>query len=204
MKRTLWVLVLIPCLAGLAGCATPGDDSGFRDVSEVDRRFQTAAVDAADYNKVIARMVDSMLARVLENETGGKPLIVLGDVINHTPHNIRREMILNKIKVEMLRPGTVRFTSATSEFRKGGASGSLYRQLEFQNESGHVDPATIQKYGGLLGAEYILYGIVENLEREANHKTQAYFSFIMELHSVRTGEVIWADEEEITKITAGP
>ena len=49
-----------------------------------------------------------------------------------------------------------------------------------------------------------MYGIVENLEREANHKTQAYFSFIMELHSVRTGEVIWADEEEITKITAGP
>lgn len=200
MKYMWFTLALMSLVLGLAGCATPGDDSGYRDVSEVDRRFQTAAVDAADYNVVIARMVESMLNRVLENEKGGKPIIVLGNVFNNTPHNVRRELILNKIEVEILRGGKVRFSAATSEFRRGGESGSQYRQLEFQNESGHVDPATIQKYGGIIGAEYVLYGFVENLERSAGPKTQAYFSFIMKLHSVRTGEVIWADESEITKV----
>ena len=200
MKKTMSAWLIVGMVGVFSGCATQGDDSGYRDVNEVDRRFQTAAVDAADYNVVIARMVDSMLNRVLENEKGGKPMIVLGNVFDNTPHNIRREMILNKIEVEILRPGTVRFSAATSEFRDGGDSGSQFRQLEFQNESGHVDPATIQKYGGIIGAEYVLYAFVENLERSAGSRKQAYFSFIMKLHSVRTGEVIWADEAEITKV----
>ncbi len=199
MKKHLLALAWIPVVLGWAGCATPGDETAYRDSSEVERRFQTRRVDPNDYNVVVVRMVESMLNKVLQNEQGGKPLIVLGNVFNNTPHNVRTEMLANKIEVEILRAGTVEFSAATSEARRGGDSGSVFRQLEFQNESGHVDPATMQKYGGIAGAQYVLYGFVENVETRSD-RTQAYFSFIMKLHSVRTGKVIWAEESEITKV----
>jgi len=200
MKIWIQLMMVIAVAAALCGCVTPGDDSGRRNPSEVDRRFVTTRVDRGDYNEVVRVMVEAMLNRVLKTDEGRKPLIVLGNVFNNTPYNVKEQLLLNKIEVEMLRAGTMRFSAATSEWRKGGESGSLYKQLLFQNESGYVDPATIQKVGGLIGADWILYAYVENIETRAGGATESYFSFIMKMHSVKTGEVVWAEEAEITKV----
>ncbi len=200
--RTFYTLpaFLVPIL--LIGCATPGDRSAYRDPSEVERRFQTQRVDPNDYNIVVTRMVESLLNREFLRVRGGeRPMVALGNVFNNTPYNVRTELLVNKITVEMTKPGSpIRFSAATSEARRGGQSGSLYRQLEFQNESGHVDPATISRTGRQIGANYVLYGFVESIETRARGATQAYFSFILKLHSVETGEIIWAEEAEITKV----
>lgn len=196
MKQLIILLALIPFVLSLAGCATPGDMTAYRDSSEVERWSQTNQVDPNDYNIVVTTMVESMLNRV----SGGRPMIVLGNVFNNTHHNVRTELLANKIQVEILRSGTARFSAATSEKRKGGQSGSVYKQLEFQSESGHVDSSTIARVGRLFGADYVLYGFVENIETRSRARTQAYFSFIMMLHHTETGEVIWAEEAEITKV----
>ncbi len=200
MTKYILMFVTVLIVLGLSGCATPGDRTAYRDPSEVDHRLQTRRADPNDYNIVVTRMVESMLNRDLRTDSGERPMIALGNVFNHTPYNVRTELLINKITVEMGRSRAVRFSAATSEARCGGHSGSVYRQLQFQNESGHVDPATIASAGRIIGADYVLYGFVENIETRGRRATQAYFSFIMMLHSVETGEIIWAEEAEISKV----
>lgn len=197
-KYILLVSVLV--VLGLIGCATPGDRTANRDPSEVHRGLQTQRADPNDYNIVVTRMVESMLNRDLRTDRGEQPMIALGNVFNNTPYNVRTELLINKITVEMGRSRAVRFSAATSEDRRGGHSGSVYRQLQFQHESGHVDPSTVARAGRIIGADYVLYGFVENIETPGRGATQAYFSFIMMLHSVETGEIIWAEEAEISKV----
>lgn len=201
MNRIAYGFVFVTAILIVSGCATPGDRTAYRDPSEVERRFQTQRVDPNDYNIVVTRMVESLLNREFIRVRGERPMVCLGNIFNETPYNVRTGLLVNKITVEMTKPGSpIRFSAATSESRKGGQSGSVYRQLEFQNESGHVDPTTIARAGRLIGADYVLYGFVENIETRGRGATQAYFSFIMKLHSVETGEIVWAEEAEITKV----
>ncbi len=200
MTKYMLMFVSVLVVLGLIGCATPGDRTVYRDPSEVQSGLQTRRADPNDYNIVVTRMVESMLNRDLRTDRGERPMIVLGNIFNKTPYNVRTELLGNKIQVEMLRSGTVRFSAATSEHRKGGQSGSAYRQLMYQTESGHVDPATIARAGRIIGADYVLYGFVENIETRGRGATQAYFSFIMMMHTVETGEIIWAEEAEISKV----
>jgi penicillin-binding protein activator len=200
VRRLLFVVLPV----FIVGCVSTGDRSGYQSISEVDRRFQSEGVDANDYNIVVTRMVESLLNREFLRDLGGnRPMVVLGNIFNDTPFEITEEMLLNKLVVEMNRPGSpIRFSAASSEVRSGGHSGSLYAQLQFQNESGMVDPDTISQVGHLIGANYVLYGFVANIETRSSDASQAYFSFIMMMHSVETGQIVWSEEAEVVKVIA--
>lgn len=184
----------------LAGCMVPPSTSVYRSADEENSQFASSGVDPLEYGRVCKTMVESILSKDLRTEAGAKPMIVLGQIANTTPYNVQTRMLAEKIRVNMLKSEAVRFSMATDYSQKGGESGDLYKQLQFQNESGHCDPATIKHYGQLIAADYVLFGRVYNIERRSGGRTQAYFSFILNLYVVKTGEVIWSEESEITKV----
>ena len=200
MKKILLLSAALGLAVSLSGCATPPNSSVYRSTDEEDSGFASTGVDALEYGRVCKLMVESMLGEDLRTEKGGKPMIVLGEIANDTPHNIETRMLAEKIRVNLLKSKTVRFSMATDVSQKGGESGDIYKQLEFQNESGHCDPRTVKAYGQLVGADYVLFGQIYNIERSGRGRTQAYFNFILNLYEVKTGEVLWSDESEITKV----
>ena len=135
-------LKTVLCLAGLlglVGCATPPHTSVYAPSDE--EGIASKGVDLHDYQLVVEKMVTSMLKQGLQTDTGKKPVISLGPIYNHTPYNIEVRMISEDIRTEVLKSGLAKFSTATDFAHKGGESGDLYKQLEFQNESGHVDAA---------------------------------------------------------------
>ena len=180
-----------------AGCATtPVTRSAYVPANE--EGIATRGVDMYDYQLVVEKMVRSMLQEV--GIGGKKPVIALGPLHNNTPYNIETGMLGEDLRIEVMRSKKARFSTATSVVRKGGESGELYRQLEFQNESGHVNPATAKKYGGLVGADYLLYGNIYSIERRGHGATEANFKYNLTMTEVKTGLAVWAESMAVRKM----
>ena len=180
----------------MAGCVT--NQSVY--VPSAEEGISSRGVDAHDYQLVVEKMVSSMLRHGLRTDAGAKPVIALGPIYNRTAYNIEVRMIGEDIRNEVLKSGLAKFSTATDFAHKGGESGDLYRQLEFQNESGHVNPATAKAYGQIVGADYILYGNIYNIERSERSRTEANYKFNLTLTEIATGLVVWADTKPIRKM----
>ncbi|MFH0907650.1 MAG: penicillin-binding protein activator LpoB [bacterium] len=190
--------VCLAALIGLAGCATPSHTSVYAPADE--EGIASRGVDLHDYQLVVEKMVTSMLKNGLQTEAGKKPVISLGPIYNHTPYNIEVRMIGEDIRIEILKSGLAKFSTATDYQHKGGESGDLYKQLEFQNESGNVDSATAKKYGQIVGADYVLFGNIYSLERSKGGETEANFKFNLTMMEVSTGLAVWADTKPVRKM----
>lgn len=191
-------MLCLVAVIGLAGCATPMHTSVYAPTDE--EGIASKGVDLHDYQLVVEKMVTSMLKHGLPTDAGKKPVISLGPIYNHTPYNIEVRMIGEDIRTEVLKSGLAKFSTAADFARKGGESGDLYKQLEFQNESGHVDAASAKKYGQIVGSDYILFGNIYSLERRSGGTTEANFKFNLSLTEVATGLVVWSDTKPVRKM----
>lgn len=200
MKKSAWWLSALCLLVFQPGCASPPNTSVYRSSDEEDSRFASAGVDELEYGRVCKTMVESMLEEDLRTSSGERPMIVLGEIKNATNHEIDTQGLAELIRVDLMKSRTVRFNTATSFAQKGGESGDIYKQLEYQNESGHCEPGTVKAYGQIVGADYVLFGRIFGVERTSGNRTQANFNFILNLYEVKTGELIWTDVAKITKV----
>lgn len=183
-------VLLVGCVAPPRSAYVPPDEEG----------IETTGVDLHDYQLVVEKMVSSMLKNGLQTEDGRKPVIVLGNISTaRTAYHVETRMLGEWIRVEILKSRLAKFSSATDFEHKGGESGDLYKQLKYQNESGHVDPATVKRYGQIVGADYILFGNIYDLGRRGSGFTEANHVFNLTLTEVKTGLDVWADTETIRK-----
>ncbi len=197
MNKLVYTAVSVLVVLSLCGgCQTPPRTSAYAPPHE--EGIASRGFDIHDYDLTVEKMVRSMLATV--QSVGGKPPVVtFGPVVNETNYRIETHMLLEDIRLEALKSGTVRFSAATDYRRKGGEAGELYKQLEYQNESGHVSPATLKRYGQIVGADYVLYGNIYNVERRQGGTTEANYRSILTMHEVGSGLVVWSDKMPIRK-----
>jgi len=189
-------LSLFAVLWFCGGCQTSPRSSAYAPPYE--EGVATRGFDIHDYDLTVEKMVGSMLSKV--QPAGGKqPVVTFGPVVNRTNYRIETHMLLEDIRVEALKSGNVLFSAATDYRKKGGEAGQIYKQLEFQNESGHVEPATVKQYGQIVGADYILFGNIYNVERRQGGTTEANYRAILTMHEVATGLVVWSDKMPIRK-----
>lgn len=197
-KTTIHSFVCILSVFTFAGCATPPNRSVYRPSDE--EGLASRGVDMYEYQLVVERMVSSMLKHGLKTDTGKTPVISLGTIYNRTPYNVEVRMIGEDIRMEVMRSGLAKFSTATDFQHRGGESGDLYRQLEFQNESGHVNPSTAAQFGQMVGADYILFGNIYSVERKSGGTTEANFRFNLTLTEVATGLAVWSDAKPVRKM----
>jgi uncharacterized protein (TIGR02722 family) len=195
MLNTLFCLATV---VAFSGCVTSMNTSVYAPANE--EGIASRGVDLYDYQLVVEKMVTSMLKHGLETDAGKKPVITLGAIYNRTPYNVEVRMIGEDIRTEVLKSGLAKFSTATDFSKKGGESGALYKQLAFQNESGHVSGATAKSYGQIVGADYILFGNIYSIERRAGRTTEANFKFNLTLTEVATGLAVWSDTKPIRKM----
>ncbi len=183
----LCLIVFVGSLAVL-GCAgksvyvAPGEttqmDSEF---SDTDMRTMAQSM----YNSLQSRLARLMPA---DAET---PVVALLSVKNKTSEHIDTDMISDKLQIELLRAGTLRFVDRTKvkamaeEFDLGG--------------SGFVDPSRAKSAGKALGADYFLYGELGSIKKSEGKTQLNYYRLSMKLTDAETNEVVWADDYEVKK-----
>ena len=173
----------------LAGCATPTA----REV-QLDRRALTAALEPQDVRRTVEKMVDSMLAdqEFIQEVGGSRPVLDISGIKNRSTMHIDMTSITDSIRTKLLRSRRFRFMDrATSA-----------DDLEFMNDqalNGLTDPTKAVQAGQQSAAQMYLYGALTEMRQQVGGVTDRYYKFTLNLKDLRSGEIIWSDEQEIRK-----
>ena len=198
--RTCLLLFLLPAVCLLAGCAmptgpyVPTDETG----------IATMGVDPQDVRLVVEEMITQMFNEwdFAETQAGKLPVIAVGRIRNDSPHNVNVREIHGWIQDVILMSRKATFSTATDYERRGGTSGDLYKQIDFQSDpdNEYVDKSTTVRKGRVIGADYNLFGEIHYYKGRENWSTrESNHVFEMTLEDIGRGIVVWKGMKPIRK-----
>lgn len=188
MKK-LMVLMLVTLGLAFSGCASKVDygDAQGRETLNTD-------FGSTDLQMIAAKMVDDLLTfpPVVELTANRRPVAFVDTIKNKTMQHIDTESITDTIRAKLINSGKFRFVDMTRV-------DAVRKQLDYQNESGMVNPATAIAMGTQIGAEFMMYGNMSEISKSVNGKKDVYTKFTLNLMNLQTGIIEWSNEKEIRK-----
>ena len=189
MRTNNWKIALLPALCLILFGCSRGPNVYYGDPSAVE--VVTIDYGSTDLQTIAEKMVDSLLASpALGND---RPVVYFAGIKMNTDEHIDTKSITDKIRVKLLRSGRVQFTAA---MEKGD---EFFDQLQYQNDSGMVNPVTAKRYAQQYGADFFFFGEITNIRKRAGRVEDNYMKFTMNLVDIETALLTWADEHEIRK-----
>jgi uncharacterized protein (TIGR02722 family) len=181
--------VLMAAVVGLSGCASKVD---YGDATA--RETVTTDFGSTDLQMIAAKMVDDMLVfpPIVQMTTSRRPVAFVDTIKNKTVEHIDTESVTDTIQSKLLNSGKFRFVDMTVVER-------VRQQLDYQSDSGLVDPNTAVAMGRQIGAEFMLYGNLSSIVKKAGNTKDVYYKFTLKLLNLQTGIIEWSNEKEIRK-----
>ena len=188
MKKITSVLILASTLL-TQGCVSRVDYEDALDTETVNTDFGST-----DLQIVSKNMVDSMMKfpSVIVLTSNSRPVIMVDSIRNKTSEHIDTESVTDSVRTQLLRSGKFRFVDMTRVE-------SVRKQLDYQNNSGLVNPTQAVSFGRQVGAKYMLYGNLSSIVKENKDERNVYYKVTMNLMDLETGLLEWSDEKEIRK-----
>jgi len=162
----------------------------YDDLSEA--RLLDDKFNETDMKMIADSMITSLANSLVVREAKKKPIVLVTLVKNRTQEHIDMKSMTDKIKVALSKSGRFGFTE--KENREESAS-----EMDYQNQSGYVDPSTAVKKGKQIGANYFLTGEITDRVQEVGDKKYVYYKATFNLVNIQTGILDWSDEKEIRK-----
>ncbi|MGY0616356.1 penicillin-binding protein activator LpoB [Vibrio sp. FJH11] len=185
-KSIIAVLGLAVILGGCANKVSYGDA----------QQTETTTIEfgSTDLQKIAAEMVDSMMmsGSVAAITRDQRPIVFVERIKNKTSEHIDTESITDTISTQMLNSGKFRFVDMERVE-------SVRQQLNFQNTDELVNQSAAIQFGKMVGAQYMLYGNLSSIVKNAGSDKDVYYKMTMRLMDLETGLIEWADETEIRK-----
>jgi uncharacterized protein (TIGR02722 family) len=157
---------------------------------------ETTTIDfgSTDLQTIAGQMVDSMLmsGSVAAITHDSRPIVFVESIKNKTSEHIDTESITDSISTKMLNSGKLRFVDMDRVE-------AVRDQLNFQNNDELVNQSSAIQFGKMVGAQYMLYGNLASIVKNAGSDQDVYYKMTMRLMDLETGLIEWADETEIRK-----
>ncbi|ATD26926.1 penicillin-binding protein activator LpoB [Vibrio cholerae] len=187
MKKS--VIALLGLAVILGGCSNKVSYGDAQAIETVNVDFGST-----DLQKIAAEMVDSMMmsGSVSAITRDGRPIVFVERIKNKTSEHIDTESITDTISTKMLNSGKFRFVDMDRVE-------AVRDQLNFQNNDELVNQSTAIQFGKMVGAQYMLYGNLSSIVKNAGSDKDVYYKMTMRLMDLQTGLIEWADETEIRK-----
>ncbi|MGB1464990.1 MAG: penicillin-binding protein activator LpoB [Alcanivorax nanhaiticus] len=188
MQRLLTIMMLGAALV-LSGCASKVDYGDAQGRETVNTDFGST-----DLQMIAAKMVDDMLVfpPIVQLTQNRRPVVFVDSIKNKTTEHVDTESITDTIQSKLLNSGKFRFVDMTKVE-------SVRQQLDYQSESGLVDPNTAAQMGRQIGAEFMMYGNFSSIVKREGSTKDVYYKFTLKLMNIQTGIIEWANEKEIRK-----
>ncbi|WP_100551313.1 penicillin-binding protein activator LpoB [Caedibacter taeniospiralis] len=198
MKKTLkrksaCVLPALLSLGLLAGCASSGNVS-YVDPQGVDTN--SINFSSTDLQTTTQKMVGGMLASpaIARVSAGDKqPVVFFSTIKNETAEHINTGMLANTVSTEIINSGKFQFTDM-SQVKE------MKAQMDYQSESGMVDQVTATKMGQQIGAQYMIYGSIADMQSMNKDQQSLFFLITLKMIDLKTGIIIWQDQQQIRKV----
>lgn len=185
--RSMWTGLAMAGLAALlaSGCASTVEYGDATSSRPIDTDFGSA-----DLQMIAAKMVDSLLADdvLQEISVGGPPLLIVDKVKNKTMQHIDTESVTDSIRTKLIRSRKFSFQDRTTE-------AALQEELAYQQVAAQDAIA----FGQQDAPRYMLTANLSEIEQRAGRLKDVYYKFTMSLRDLKSGRLIWADEQEIRK-----
>lgn len=183
---TITALALTTLLAGCASKVEYGDAQG--------RETVTADFGSTDLQAIAVKMVDDLLSfpPVVQMTSDRRPVIFVDRIKNKTTEHIDTESVTDSIQSKLINSGKFRFVDMSVVER-------VREQMEYQSDSGMVDPAKAVQMGNQTGAEFMMYGNLSSIVKRDSSTKDVYYKFTLKLLNLESGIIEWSGEKEIRK-----
>jgi uncharacterized protein (TIGR02722 family) len=192
MKKLMKNLSAIVC-ATLSITACSSSKVQYTNPNEVN----TTSIDfnQTDLQQVASGMVQSLLTftPVVELTSQHRPVVFVDHLKNMTDEHIDMGAINDTITTKLIQSGKFRFVDMD-------AVAAVTKQLDYQKDSGLVDPSSAINVGHQMGAQFMLYGTLTNMVQKTNKVTDVYFLMTMKLMNLETGIIEWQGQKQIRKV----
>lgn len=187
---TAALLTLSGCSAkGGAGMVGYDSNVKYGDAKAVETL--TADFGSTDLQSTAEAMTQSLLESRYISKTHQTPKVRLRTINNLTYEHIDTKAITDKIRIKLLKSGQVRFLADKANLE------------EVNDERTLTTTATTKtKLSAMTDADYIITGNVRSIKKASGDVQDVYYNISMELVDPQSGEVVWADEKEIRKVTS--
>ena len=187
------VRILAVVFAGLvlASCAS-GPKVSYGDATAVETT--TTGFGSTDLQSIAAKLVDDLISfpPIVQMTAQRRPVVFVDKIKNKTTEHIDTESITDSVQTKLLQSGKFRFVDMT-------AVKAVQEQMQFQMDSGMVDPNKAAAFGKQTGAEFMLYGNMSSIVKRNSSTKDVYYKFTLKLVNLESGIMEWAGEKEIRK-----
>ncbi len=195
MNATVNNCICLTLLAMFAGCATAPRVYE----SELDRTPLTTKIEPQDIRRTVEKMAESLIADpgVLDATKGERPVLDIEPMKNRSQMIVDMQSITDSVRTRLIRSRLFRFVDRST-------SGADIAIMDEQSQLGLTDPRKAIRPGQQTAAQMYLTGSLTDMVTRAGRITDHYYKFTMILKDLRTGEIVWTDEQEIRKVANRP
>jgi len=189
--KSFKIITLVLISMVMVACSS-GPKISYGDATAVETT--TIGFGSTDLQSIAAKMVDDLIAfpPIVQMTAQRRPVVFVDKIKNKTTEHIDTESITDTVQTKLLQSGKFRFVDMT-------AVKAVQEQMQFQMDSGMVDPAKAVAFGKQTGAEFMLYGNMSSIVKRNSSAQDVYYKFTMKLVNLETGIMEWAGEKEIRK-----
>ncbi len=175
----------------MVACAS-GPKISYGDATAVETT--TTGFGSTDLQTIAATLVDDLVSfpPVVQMTATRRPVVFVDKIKNKTTEHIDTESITDTVQTKLLKSGKFRFVDMT-------AVRQIQEQMQFQMDSGMVDPSKAAAFGKQTGAEFMLYGNMSSIVKRNDSTKDVYYKFTLKLVNLESGIMEWAGEKEIRK-----
>jgi penicillin-binding protein activator len=170
-----------------SGCSTANVKYG--DAKAVET--VTADFGSSDLQSTAEALTQSLLETRYIAKAQQPPKVRLHSVNNLTYEHIDTKAITDKIRIKLLKSGQVRFLADTANLNQVNAERDL-----------STTATTKTNMKTMTDSDYIITGNVRSIKKANDDVKDVYYNVSMELVDPQSGEILWADEKEIRKVTS--
>jgi uncharacterized protein (TIGR02722 family) len=159
-------------------------------------RVETTKIDVSSNELVTVaeKMTRKMLTYPTIEEVLKKkrPKLAISPLINQTSDNVDVSLIEGSITQQLGQSGKFSFTDTT---KTSAAQTAATKDQLFAS----IDINIAKEIASTLNADYLLYGSLKNIIRTKATSKEVYYSFNLHMLNIKTGKLVWQDNEEILK-----
>ena len=164
-----------------------------------DTRRLTTKIEPQDIRLTVEKMTESLIADpgVLDATKGEKPILDIEPMKNKSQMIIDMKSITDSIRMRLIRSRQFRFVDRST-------AGADIAIMDEQAQLGLTDRRKAIRPGQQSAAQMYLTGELTEMSQSDGRTLHRYYKFSMILKDLRSGEIVWADEKEISKVTNRP
>ncbi len=185
------IVVALLAVLSLASCGPKAFTKGDYDNPE-NENLLNDQFSETDMQKMVKTLVKSLVASKPIQKAQTPPVVLVTKLENKTNEHIDTQSIMDMVKVELGRSGSVAFIDKE-------ARGDQSAEDDYQ-DTGMTDKNAQKSKGKQIGADFILNGRLDTIVQEVGKDKTVYYKITLYLTNRQTNISVWQDQEQIRKV----